>query len=158
MKNLILFKTTPLVLIVLISSVFMFSSCRVTFVPNYDAAIMDQINETAKNVDRFYLGMLETTQPENDGRAFQLFAQQYVDIEVELNALLNKNKIRPLNENSVRICEITLELWIKYKEEHKDDNTLSDGLIKLNRLTFADLFFAMQVAEKAKEIVTNPPE
>ncbi len=158
MKNLTLFKAKPLVLIVLILSVFTFSSCRVTFVPNYDAAIMDQITETAKKVDRFYLGMLETTQPENDGRAFQLFAQQYVDIEVELHALLNKNKIRPLNENSVRICEITLELWIKYKEEHRDDNTLSDGLIKLNRMTFDDLFFAMQVAEKAKEIVTNPPE
>ena len=42
--------------------------------------------------------------------------------------------------------------------EHKKDNTLSNGLIKLNRKTFSDLFFAMQVAEKGKEIVNNPPQ
>jgi hypothetical protein len=51
-----------------------------------------------------------------------------------------------------------LELWVKYKEEHKEDNELSDGLIKLNRLTFSDLFYAMLVAEKAKEIISNPPK
>jgi len=72
--------------------------------------------------------------------------------------LLNKNKIRPLNENSTRICEITIQLWQKYKQEHKDDNTLSDGLIKLNNKTFSDIFYAMQVAEKGKELVNNPPQ
>ncbi|MCK5170786.1 MAG: hypothetical protein KAQ75_12990, partial [Bacteroidales bacterium] len=69
-----------------------------------------------------------------------------------------KNKVRPLNENSTRICEITLELWQKYKEEHRSDQTLSNGLIQLNRKTFSDLFFAMQVAEKGKETVNNPPQ
>ena len=78
-----------------------------------------------------------------------------MDIEVEINSLLNKNKVRPLNENSTRICEITLQLWQKYKEEHKTDNTLSDGLIKLNRQSFSDLFFAMQVAEEGKKIIDN---
>jgi len=77
---------------------------------------------------------------------------------VELNSLLNKNRIRPLNEHSTRICEITMQLWQKYKEEHKTDNTLNNGLIQLNRSTFDDLFFAMQVAEKAKDIVSNPPQ
>lgn len=137
---------------------FLTSACKVTFVPEYDAELSSQIDETAKMVDRFYLEMLETTSNQNDGRAFEKFIQGYIDVEVELNSLLNKNKIRPLNDNSTRICEITLQLWAKYKEEHKTDNTLSDGLIKLNRQTFSDLFYAMQVAEKAKEIVNNPPE
>ena len=75
-----------------------------------------------------------------------------------LGSLLNQNKIKPLNQNSTRIVEITLELWQKYKEEHRSDNTLSNGLIKLNRKTFSDLFYAMQVAEKGKELSTNPPE
>ena len=83
---------------------------------------------------------------------------QYVDIEVELNALLNKNRVRPLNAHSTRICEITLQLWQKYKEEHKTDNTLSDGLIKLNRMTLANLFLAMQVAERGKDLVNDPPQ
>jgi hypothetical protein len=139
-------------------SILLFSACKVTFVPEYDAELSSQIDETAKMVDRFYLEMLETTSNQNGGRAFEGFVQGYIDVEVELNSLFNRNKIRPLNENSTRICEITLQLWAKYKEEHKTDNALSDGLIKLNRQTFSDLFYAMQVAEKAKEIVNNPPE
>jgi len=143
---------------VLFLSVIVLNSCRVSFIPSYDANISEQIEYTAKAVDKFYLLMLETTSDLNNGRAFSNFSEQYVNIEVELISLLNKNKIRPLNNNSTRICEITIELWMKYKEEHKSDNTLSDGLIKLNRKTFSDLFFAMQVAEKGKEIVNNPPQ
>jgi len=142
----------------LFMTILLFSTCKVTFVPEYDAELSSQIDETAKMVNRFYLEMLETTSNQNEGRAFEGFIQGYIDVEVELNSLLNKNKIRPLNDNSTRICEITLQLWAKYKEEHKTDNALSDGLIKLNRQTFSDLFYAMQVAEKAKEIVNNPPE
>ena len=138
-------------------STLLFYSCRITLVPNYDEAIAHQIEEIAKSVDKFYLEMLETTSNNNNERSFNNFAESYVEIEVELNSLLNKNKVRPLNDNSTRICEITLELWIKYKDEHKNDNTLSDGLIKLNRKTFSDLFYAMQVAEEAKNIISNPP-
>ena len=135
-----------------------FNSCSVTFLPSYDASIAEQIEKTTRQVDKFYLTMLETTTEEDNGRIYEKFAMQYVDIEVELFSLLNQNKVRPLNENSTRICEITLQLWQKYKEEHKTDNTLSNGLIKLNMQTFSDLFFAMQVAEKGKELANDPPQ
>lgn len=159
MKNLIKFKSKQLQILVFSTlSIIVFNSCTVTFIPSYDATIAEQIENTTKQVDKFYLTMLETTTEENDGRVFEKFTSQYVDIEVELNSLLNKNKVRPLNENSTRICEITLELWQKYKEEHRSDQTLSNGLIQLNRKTFSDLFFAMQVAEKGKETVNNPPQ
>jgi len=141
-----------------ISIVIAISACKVTFIPDYDASVMEQIENTSKLVNKFYLSMLEATSEEQGGRSYDKFADQYVNVEVELYSLLNKNKIRPLNENSTRICEITIELWIKYKEEHRQDNTLSNGLIKLNRKTFDDLFFAMQVAEKGKEIVAQPPQ
>ncbi|MCH7827212.1 MAG: hypothetical protein IIC75_04440 [Bacteroidetes bacterium] len=159
MKNLIKIKSKQLqILVFAILSVFAFNSCKVTLIPNYDATIAKQIEKTTKQVDKFYLTMLETTTENNNGRIFEKFSKQYVDIEVELNSLLNQNKVRPLNENSTRICEITLKLWQKYKEEHKKDNTLSNGLIKLNLKSFSDLFFAMQVAEKAKEIVNKHPQ
>jgi hypothetical protein len=157
-KHVDFFSKNKILLSIFIVSIIVLTSCKVTFIPNYDSDISEQIENTAKSVDKFYLSMLETTTSSDDGRVFSKFSEQYVNIEVELNSLLNKNKIRPLNENSTRICEITLELWIKYKEEHKSDNSLSDGLIKLNRKTFSDLFFAMQVAEKGKEIVSNPPQ
>lgn len=158
MKTMTIYNHRAAILIIALIGIITVNSCRVTLVPQFDAAIMEQIDETSKAVDKFYLMMLETTSNTDNGRAYENFAEDYVEIEVELNSLLNKNKIRPLNENTVRICEITLELWVKYKEEHKTDDELSDGLIKLNRKTFEDLFYAMQVAEKAKEIVTNPPD
>ncbi len=159
MKNLITqTRSSRQLLAILLLATFAMYGCRVTFVPEYDAELAADIKVTAQQVDRFYLMMLETTSTDNDGRAFELFAAQYVDIEVMLNSLLTQNKIKPLNANSTRIVEITLELWQKYKEEHRTDNTLSDGLIKLNRKTFSDLFYAMQVAEKGKEIATNPPK
>ena len=148
---------THLLFLIIVLALF-FEGCRVTLVPDYDDSISQEILETAKRVDKFYLDMLETTVNENGDRSYDKLVDSYVEIEIELGSLLNKNKIRPLNENSTRICEITLELWVKYKEEHKEDNELSDGLIKLNRLTFSDLFYAMLVAEKAKEIISNPPK
>ncbi|MBC8045277.1 MAG: hypothetical protein H7Y00_00630 [Fimbriimonadaceae bacterium] len=152
MKNILVKHTSFLFLLLLFSA-----GCKVTFIPDYDKDIAAQIDNTAKMVDRFYLEMLET--PDGDYlRAYNFYSEEYINIEVELNSLLYKNKVRPLNENSVRICEITLQLWIKYKEEHKQDDKLSNGLIKLNRVSFADLFFAMQSAEKAKEIIINPPQ
>lgn len=124
----------------------------------YDDSIMQQIEATAKDIDRFYLTMLEGKTQANLGRDYKYFQEDYINIEVELNSILMKNRVKPLNEHSIRICEITLELWRKYKAEHQQDNTLSDGLIKLNRKTFDDLFFAMQSAEKGKQIATNPPQ
>lgn len=134
------------------------NGCRVTFVPAYNTQVATQIDETAKTVDKFYLSMLETTTVEDSTRSYTFFINQYVSIEAELNSLFIKNKIRPLNQNSTRICEITLQLWQKYKEEHKKKNKLSNGLIKLNQKTFSDLFYAMQVAESGKKIIDNPPQ
>ncbi len=149
-------KTLSFLTLVLISLSSL--SCSVTLVPDYDPGIMQQIETTAKEIDRFYLTMLESTSEADGGREYWVFREQYINFEVELNSLLMKNKVKPLNEHSTRICEITLELWQKYKAEHQKDNTLSDGLIRLNRKTFDDLFFAMQSAEKGKQIAINPPQ
>ncbi len=158
MKQQINVNSKRILLSVVILSFLALNACKVTFLQGYDAKIAEQIENTSKAVDKFYLSMLDTTSAEKGGRVFTKFSEQYVNIEVELNSLLSKNRIRPLNENSTRIYEITIQLWMKYKAEHKKDNTLSDGLIKLNQETFSDLFYAMQVAEKGKEMVSNPPQ
>jgi hypothetical protein len=132
-----------------------FAGCRVMLVPPYDVEIARQIDEVSKQVDKLYLTMLETTSNENGGRKYAPFSGQYIDVEVELNSLLTKNKIRPLNGNTVKVCEITLNLWIKYKEEHKKDNGLSDGVIKANRLYMSDMFYTMRKAEEGKKLTSN---
>ena len=92
---------------------------------------------------------------ENGARNYDKFIDQYVEIEADLNALLMKNKVRALNENSLRICEITIEFWKKYKNEHKKDIVLETGIIKLNRLTMRDLMYSMQVAEEGKKMAVK---
>ena len=129
--------------------------CKVIFLPTYNAQLSDQIDVTPKAVDTFYLSMLDSTITSNEGRAYSKFAEQYLSIEADLNSLLTKNTICPLNANSTRICQITLQLLVKYKEEHKKYNTLSDGIIKLNQKTFNDLFNAMQVVEKGKAMLNS---
>ena len=62
-------------------------------------------------VDKFYLMMAETTTVDK-GREYTNFAEGYVDVEVELNAMLNKNKIRPLNELATENCQILLDTWV----------------------------------------------
>ncbi len=131
------------------SLLLLFASCKVHLVSNYDAVLSDEINTTAKKVDNFYLSMQEIPAAK---RQYVNFSNSYIDIEVDLNSLVTKNRVRPLNTESTRIAEITLQLWEKYKEEHKKDNALSDGLIKLNKKTLSDMFYAMQVAEEGKRV------
>lgn len=133
------------------------SACKITLVPSYDAQLKEQIESTSKEIDRFYLNMMDMTSNTEGGRSYDQFREGYIDIEVELLSLLNKNRVRPLNAHSTRICEITLQIWRKYKQEHKEDDAIPDGLIKLNMLAMNDLMYAMLIAEKGKAIADNPP-
>ena len=142
-----------LILVTIILSLLVIS-CRVTLVPSYNSDIAKQIELVAKKVDKFYLTMLESTLP-GDEREYAKFVQGYIDIEVELNSLLNKNRIRPLNTESTRNCEIALEIWIKYKEKHKKRNNISNADIDLNRDYLRDLFIVIQIGEEAKNNIND---
>ena len=129
-----------------------FSACRIILVPNYDDKIAVQIENVSKSIDKFWLTMLEMTTEANDGRAYSKFVEQYITIEVELQSLLNKNKMRVKNENSVKICEKTISLFEKYKNEHKQANTISDTDIKLNLNNMRRMLNPLMISEKAKKI------
>lgn len=132
-------------------SILAIQSCKVKFVPDYDASAVAQIESTAKMVDRFYLTMAETTTAE-EGREYANFAQGYVDVEVELNAMLNKNKVRPLNKLATENCQILLDTWIEKKEKHKAKNTVKDAMIENYRANFSRMFNALLQTEKANEM------
>lgn len=130
-------------------------SCRVQFVADYNGQLAAQIENTAEAVDYFYLSMAENTADEFGARSYQYFKEDYLKIEVQLNSILRKNRIQPLNENSTRVAQMTLDKWVEYKERHKEKDEISDANIKLNRLTMSDLFYAMLVAEEGKRMA-NP--
>lgn len=133
----------------------LYSACRVTMVAPYDEKIAQQIGLISKKIDKLYLTMLEIPDDNPSTRAYALFTEKYIDIEVDLNALLLQNRLRPLNKESTRNSEIALETWMKYKEKHKEDNTISDFDIDLNRDFFRDLFMVLLVGEEVRKNINN---
>ena len=101
-------KRYPIISFVILLTIFQVA-CRVTFVASYDAGVSEQIENIARTVDKFYLTMQETTQNDNNDREYSRYVEDYINIEVELNSLLNKNRVRPLNKESTRNCEIAVE-------------------------------------------------
>jgi hypothetical protein len=132
-----------------ISTLF-FSACRVTFVPKYDAKIKEQIEDVAKSIDKFYLIMLETTTEADGGRAYGQFVHEYIDIEVELNSLLVKNEARTKNTEMIENCKYAIELFERHKNRHKENNTISDGVIQVTRLDFKRAMQALMISETGK--------
>lgn len=132
-----------------------YSACRVTMVAPYDEHIARQIQLISKKIDKLYLTILDMPDDDPSARAYSLFAEQYIDIEVDLNALLLQNRLRPLNNESTRNVEIALETWIKYKKKHKEVNTISDFDLDLNRYYFRDLFMVLLMGEEVRKNINN---
>lgn len=135
----------------------MLFSCKVTLVPAYDSEISKDINSVAKKVDSFYILMTAKTKENSPEREFKNFVEEYAAIQVDINALYEKNRVRSLNENSVAVCKITSELWVKYTKKHTEENKINDANIELRRLYMRDAFFAMSVAEEGKKFANNSP-
>jgi hypothetical protein len=128
---------------------FALAGCTVNLVADYDSVAFEEILKVGKKIDRFYGDLLETKSNE---RAYQKFGDRYVDLETDIRSLVTRNKARALNEDSTQISEITLKLWMKYKENHKAKDTYSDGNAKLDRNRFIRLFAAAAGAERAKKL------
>jgi hypothetical protein len=139
--------------VLLLTISFIAPSCRIQLLPDYDAKQIELIEQTSRKLDLLYILMLESNE-----REYDRWMEHYAEIEADLGLLLLKSTNKPLNQYSIRISEIALEIWQKYKADHKQNNFLSDANITLNRMYMADLFHAMLVAEKAKEMLGHPPD
>ncbi|HET9825336.1 MAG TPA: hypothetical protein VFP87_08380 [Chitinophagaceae bacterium] len=126
-----------------------FSNCKVTLVPPYDAAIEEQIVNTAKMNDRLYLEMQD--QQVSD-RAYTKYASKYLDIESEINSLLLKNEARRQSHDLVVITNNLKTLFVQFKEKHKQDNTISNADIKLNQVQIAAAWKALLIAERGLKL------
>ncbi|MBS1730719.1 MAG: hypothetical protein JSS67_08060 [Bacteroidetes bacterium] len=100
------------------------ASCRVSLVPAYDAALQTQIENAAKATDMLYLKMMDASM--ND-KEYATYAQDYLNIEGEINAILLKNEIRPKSEDIVASIKILKDYFIKAKEDHVKRNVLSNA-------------------------------
>ena len=150
--------------------IILWQGCTVKFVADYNAEVAKQIIEVSKQVDSFYGYLLETAYL---NRSYEAFKDEYIEIEVNIRALVVLNKARPLNDESIAIAETILDKWIKYKEMHKTNwdkfqnpvdesetmdakDIYKDTLAKNHRKRFTRLFTAMSVAEEAKKLNSEP--
>jgi hypothetical protein len=126
--------------------------CSVKFVADYDAATFDEILKTGKLVDRFYGDMLETPEAQ---RKYAAYSARYVEVETDIRSLLIRNKVRPLNTESIKINETILNLWMKYKDNHQKNDGYRTGVARLDRSRFLRLFAAAADAESAKRLASD---
>lgn len=129
-------------------------SCQVKFVSDYNQRIHEQIVETADRVERMYTRMLM----DESARPYAVQLENYVEVETQLRSLLRQNQARDMNEGAVKICQNALELWAKYRLDHKDKDVLGEFTLELYRENMAAIFQAMEVEENAKKIAQPKEE
>ncbi len=123
--------------------------------------IAQEIIRLSKDVNKFYGKLLEM---EYEERSYDKLKDKYIDIEVDIRALLIQNKVRRLNDASISISKTTLNKWIQYKKKHKENwgkyllpkdnskkisalNIYKDNLIMYHRKRFNRLLTAMLAEE-----------
>lgn len=116
-------------------------------ITSYRAQVENEILAAAKAVDQFYGELLE----EDEGkRPYARFKERYVQIETDLRALVLRNEVRPLNEDSTTIVRNLLTLWTQKKDSHRQTNAYGSGSARLDRNRFATMFKYALRAETEK--------
>lgn len=100
------------------------SSCQVQLVPQYSAELEQQILNGAKMSDRLYLEIINAPA---DKKNFELYADKYMNVEVEINSILLKNETRLKAGDIVASTQKLKDYFVKAMEEHKNRHTLSNG-------------------------------
>ena len=141
------------IFVLLIISIISISACKVTFVPNNDAAIEQQITDAAKENDKLYLELLAASK---DKRSYQDYEKEYVQIEVEINSINLKNEARKNNKEMLDIITKLHQHFTKYRNEHKEraNNLFTDAMIMDYENDMAAFWKALYFAEKNLPLTT----
>ena len=137
---------------VLAFSILLMSGCALNLVSDYDQESLQSMELLAKKVDLFYAKLAMVSPKE---RGFKRFNQDYVAIDVDLNALLTRQKIRAVNELTTKQVVIAQNLWSQDMQLHKQRDTISDFIVKRHRQQFNRLFLAMIKGEESKPVSNN---
>jgi hypothetical protein len=132
-----------------ISFLFSVSSCKVIWVPDYNARLEDQITKTAKANDKLYIDMLDDGP---DKRTYDQYKAKYNDIEADINSIYLLNEARNNNNNLLVITNNLKQAFQEAKKYHKDNKTLSDGEIKAYQSTIAGFWKPLYLAERGLKI------
>jgi hypothetical protein len=123
--------------------IILFASCKVHWVPDYSAAIEDQIIVNAQKNDRLYLDMLDAQSP----TIYTNYIERYNDLEAEINSIQMKNEARQKNDNMLKIIKNLQTAFQQYRREHREKKTLSRGEILVYQQNIRAFWTPLLVAE-----------
>lgn len=129
-----------------LSLIAILSSCKVMLVPEYNAALEDQIANAAKATDKLYIDIIDAAV---NGRNYNAFSERYNEIEVEISSVQLKNEARPKNGDFLVIIKNLKDAFAEAKNYHKEHKTLSDGEAIGYQATLAGYWKPLYIAEKA---------
>jgi hypothetical protein len=121
-------------------------ACRVTWVPEYNAQLEEQIAKAAKATDKLYIDMLDIPLA---NRLYETFKDRYNEIESEINSIKLKNEARPKNADFLVINKNLKAAFDEAKKYHKDNSTLSNGEAMAYQSTLAGFWKPLYLAEIA---------
>ena len=124
------------------------NGCSVQLISDYDRQTQQQMSMLAKKIDRLYI---ELSMKPAEQRQYQSFINKYIDIQVDLRALENRQQVRSMNELTLKQVELTTQLWLEDQSAHQRNNTVSDFIIKRRQSQYRRIFIAMIRGEAAKQ-------
>jgi hypothetical protein len=128
------------------------SSCKVIWVPDYNAKIEDQIAKTARANDRLYLTLLDALPNKRD---YELYKEKYSDIESDINSIQMANEARNNNADLLVIGKNLKDAFQEARRYHKERDNLTDGEIKAYQATMAGFWKPLYLAERGLKINAN---
>ncbi len=112
--------------LVSVFTVLVFISCKVSFVPDYDASVEQQIIDGAKANDKIYLELLA----DSVDRSYAKYSPEYTDVQAEINSIDLKIQASKHPKDMHMLDSMLLVHFIKYRDEHKQAKTpLNNAMI-----------------------------
>lgn len=119
------------------------TSCKVSFVPAFDASVVQAVKDGSKLTNLFYQKMAVS-----DDKSFAAFSEDYNSLESQINSIMLKEKARSKSASLVKITENLKDTFLKYKSEHEVASSLNLSQIQLYNQYLQALWKPLLVAEQ----------
>ncbi|MFV0346231.1 MAG: hypothetical protein ACK5IQ_08310 [Bacteroidales bacterium] len=117
----------------------------------YDSSTARRIEQTAEKIDELYLSVLQLSDEGDKKRAFSEYAKDYLDIEVDIRAIIFRLSSQYIN-NEDNGANKLLDYWLTCREQHKkEDSNITDKQIEIFHKQCIAFLEAIHFSEKTKE-------
>ncbi|MBK8496497.1 MAG: hypothetical protein IPL50_16970, partial [Chitinophagaceae bacterium] len=79
---------------------------------------------------------------------YEKYTSKYLDIQVDINALVLKTQMRDHNTNLL-VCSKPAKMFVQFKDDHKTKGVLTDADVQLNMMQVNAVWAPLLLAEKA---------